>query len=69
MKLLGSAKSKINKDRNGENGPHLEITEVILIHCNVVNHDYQQDLRLLYTFALNKFAFNDLLLMILCTIQ
>ena len=69
MKLLGSAKSKINKDKNGENGPHLEITEVILIHCNVVNNDYQQDLRLLYTFALNKFAFNDLLLMILCTIQ
>ena len=54
MKLLGSAKSKINKDKNGENTPHLEITEVILIHCNVVNNDYQQDLRLLYTFALNK---------------
>ena len=54
MKLLGSAKSKINKDKNGENGPHLEITEVILVHCNVVNNDYQQDLRPLYTFALNK---------------
>ena len=54
MKLLGSAKSKINKDKNGENGPHLEITEVILIHCNIVNNDYQQDLRLLHTFALNK---------------
>ena len=54
MKLLGSAKSKINKDKNGENGPHLEITEVMLIHCNIVNNDYQQDLRLLHTFALNK---------------
>ena len=36
-KLLGSTKSKITKDKNGENVPHLEIDEVLLIHCNVVN--------------------------------
>ena len=43
MKLLGSTKSKKNKDKNNENAPHLEITEVVLIHCNIVNNDYQQD--------------------------
>ena len=41
MKLLGSTKSKTNNDKNGENMPHLEITEVVLIHCNVVNNAYQ----------------------------
>ena len=45
MKLLGSTESKITKDENVENVPHLEITEVLLIHCNIVNHDYQQDSR------------------------
>ena len=54
MKLLGSTKSKITKDKNGENVPHLEITEVILVHCNIVNNNYQQDSRVLYTFVLNK---------------
>ena len=43
MKLLGSTKNKINKDKNGENVPDLEITEVILVQCNNVNNDYQQD--------------------------
>ena len=42
-KLLGSTKSKINKDKNCKNVPYLEITEVVLIHCNIVNKDYQQD--------------------------
>ena len=37
MKLLGSTKSKIRKYENGENVPYLEITKVVLIHCNVVN--------------------------------
>ena len=60
MKLLGSTKSKITKDENGENVPHLEITEVVLIHCNVVNNDYQQDSRVLYTFIPNK-SFSQLL--------
>ena len=40
MKLYGSTKSKITKDKNGENVPHLEITEVVLIHCSFVNHNY-----------------------------
>ena len=60
MKLLGSTKNKITKDKNGENLPHLEITEVILVHCNMVNNDYQQDSRVLYTFVLNK-SFGSLL--------
>ena len=42
MKLLGSTKIKITKDKDGENLPHLEITEVVLVHC-IVNNDYQQD--------------------------
>ena len=54
MKLLGSTKSKITKDKNGENVPHLEITEIILVHCNIVNNDYRQDSRILYTFVPNK---------------
>ena len=53
-KLLKSTKSKINKDENGENVPHLEITEVVLAHCNTVNNDYRPDLRVLYTFVPNK---------------
>ena len=47
MKLLGSTENKINKDKNGENGPHPQITEVVLVHCNIVNNDYQQDSRVL----------------------
>ena len=43
MKLLGSTKNKLTKDKNGENVPHLEITEVVLVHCNIVNNDYQED--------------------------
>ena len=54
MKLLGSTKNKITKDKNGENVPHLEITEVVLVHCNIVNNDYQQDSRVLCTFVPNK---------------
>ena len=53
MKLLGNTKSKITKNENGENLPHSEITEVVLIHCNIVN-DYQQDWRVLYTFVPKK---------------
>ena len=51
MKLLGSTKSKITKDKNCKNVPHLEITEIILLHCNIVNNNYQQDSVVLYTFA------------------
>ena len=54
MKLLRNTENKITKDKNGENVPHLEITEVVLVHCNIVNNDYQQDSRVLYTFVPNK---------------
>ena len=60
MKLLGSTKSKITKDKNGENVPHLGISEVLLVHCNIVNNDYQQGSRVLYTFVPNK-PFGNLL--------
>ena len=53
-KLPGSTKNKITKDKNNENVPHLEITEVVLVHCDIVNNDYQQDWRVLYTFVSNK---------------
>ena len=60
MKLLGSTESKISKDKNGENVPHLEVAELVLVHCNLVNNDYQQDSRILYTFVPNK-TFGSLL--------
>ena len=60
MKSLGITKSQITKDKNCKNGPHLEIIEVILVHCNTVNNDYQQDSRVLYTFVPNK-SFGQLL--------
>ena len=60
IKLLGSTKSKITKDKNGKNVSNLEITEVVLIHCNIVNEDSQQDSRALYTFVPNK-SFKQLL--------
>ena len=60
MKLLRSSKNKITRGKNGENVPHLEITEVVLVHCNIVNNDYQQDSRVLYAFVPNK-SFSSLL--------
>ena len=54
MELLGSTKSKITKNENGENVPNLELTEAALVHCNIVNNNYQRNLRLLYTFVPNK---------------
>ena len=45
MRLLGSTKNKITKNENDENVPNLEITEVVLVHCNIINNDYQQDSR------------------------
>ena len=44
----------MTKDINGEKMSHLEIIEVVLVHCNIVNNDYQHDLRVLYTFVPNK---------------
>ena len=54
MKLLRSAESKITKDKNGENVSRLEVVELVLVHCNLVNNDYQQDSRILYAFVPNK---------------
>ena len=54
MRLLGSTKNKITEYKNGENVLHLEITKVVLVHCDIVNNDYQQDSRVLYTFVPNK---------------
>ena len=47
VKLLGSVKSKITKDENDENVHHLEITEVLLVHCNIDDNNYQQNSRVL----------------------
>ena len=58
--LLGSTKSKLTKDKNGGNVPHLKINEALLVHCNIVNNDYQQDSKFLYTFVFNK-SFGQLL--------
>ena len=54
IKLLGSNKNKITKDENGKIVPHLEITEVVLVHCNIVNNNYQQHSRDLYVFIVNN---------------
>ena len=60
IKLLGSAESKITKNKDVENVPHLEVVESVLVHCNIVNNDYQQQSRILFTFVPNK-AFGSLL--------
>ena len=60
MGPLGSTKSKIKKDENGENGLYLEVTEVVLTLCNVINISYQQISRVLHTFFPNK-SFSQLL--------
>ena len=60
IKLNKNTKKKIIKDKNTEHVPHLEITEESLVHYNIVNNDYQQDSRVLYTYALNK-PFDSLL--------
>ena len=54
MKLLRSTESKITKDKNGKNVPHLEIVELVLVHYNLVNKDHQQHSRILYIFVPNK---------------
>ena len=60
MKLLESITIMINKDENCENDPHLKLIEVVLVHCNIVDNDYQHDLRVLYTFFPNM-SFGQLL--------
>ena len=51
MKLLGSTENKNTTNKNGENVPPLEVTETVLVHCNITNNDYQQESRVLYTFV------------------
>ena len=60
IKLIGSTKSKIDRDKNGENVPHLKITEVVLVHCNIVSKDYRKYSRFLHTFVPDK-SFGQLL--------
>ena len=54
MKLLGSTKKDVDKDKNGENVPKLESVEVVLVHCNLVKNDYQHTSKVLFTFVPNK---------------
>ena len=54
MKLLGSTKKVVDKDKNGENVPKLEIVEVVLVHCNLVKNDYQHASKVLFSFVPNK---------------
>ena len=54
MKLLGSTESKTTGEKNGENDLHLEVVELVLLHCNIVDNSYQQNSRILYTFVPNK---------------
>ena len=54
MKLLGSTKKGVDQDKNGEDVPKLESVEVVLVHCNLVNNNYQQASKVLFTFVPNK---------------
>ena len=54
MNLLGSTSNTIDKDKDSEKVPKLEIFEVVLVHCNLVNNDYQQSSTVLFTFVPNK---------------
>ena len=54
MKLLESTKNNITKDENSRNVSNLEISEVLLVNCNIANNNYQHDLRVLYAFVPNK---------------
>ena len=54
MKLLGSTKKVVDKDKNGENVPKLESVEVVLVHCNLVKNDYQHVSKVLFSFVPNK---------------
>ena len=55
MKLLGSTKKDVSQDKDGEDAPKLEYIEVVLVHCNLVNNNYQQASKLLFTFVPNKY--------------
>ena len=54
MKLLGSTKKDVDSDKNSENVPKLESVEVVLVHCNLVENDYQNTSKVLFSFVPNK---------------
>ena len=54
MKLLGSTKKVVDKDKNGENIPKLQSVEVVLVHFNLVKNDYQHSSKVLFTFVPDK---------------
>ena len=54
MTLLGSSSNTVDSDKDGELVPKLEVAEVVLVHCNLVNNDYQQASKVLFTFVPNK---------------
>ena len=54
MKLLGSTKKDVDKNKDGENVPKLESVEVVLVHCNLVRNDYQYTSKVLFSFVPNK---------------
>ena len=66
MKLLGSTKKDIDQDKDGKNVPKLESLEVVLVHRNLVNNNYQQTSKILFTFVPNK-QFGQLILTVLST--
>ena len=57
MKLLGSTKIKLTSEKNVENMPHLEITEIILVHCNIVNNVSNKSFGQLVDISPKKFIF------------
>ena len=54
MQLLGSSKKDIDKNKDGEIVPRLKTVEVVLVHCNLVNNNYQEASKVLFTFVSNK---------------
>ena len=54
MKLLGSSEKDVDQDKDGEDVPKLESVEAVLVHCNLVNNNYQQASKVLFTFVPNK---------------
>ena len=54
MKLSGSTRKDVDQDDDGEDVPKLESVEIVLVHCNLVNNNYEQVSKVLFTFASNK---------------
>ena len=56
VKLFGSTKDKMTRNENGENVSNMKIAEVVLVHCNIANNNYQRNSRVLHTFILKSFG-------------